>query len=363
MVETITPVVHGGSRARWAVAITLHALAAAIAAAAFGAALGGAGRVLGAPWGNGAPLVVAVVAAWAFAHEAFGVPFPIPQLRRQVPGWWRTFFSPFASATLYGAALGIGFLTYLLHATLVVVALAPFAFGRPVLGAVALGSFGLARGLSALAAVSGPDAVPRLAAFARRRWPLRAVNAAAIGAIVIAAWPSIRGPVALRALAVAVVALAFAWGAAWKAFRPAAWRSIVDDYGLGRLAPIAAAGVPFAEAFVAVLAVAGARRATGTLALLCLVAFTGAAIRRRLSTAGGVACGCFGASETSFPTLLVRNMALAAAAVAAIAGARPLEAPVPAPVDPVPIALSIAGAVGLVVAARSVRRAFAGSRG
>jgi hypothetical protein len=361
MVETITPVVHGGSRRRWAAAVLLHAAAAAVVAGAFGAALGAAGRVLGAPWGSGAALVLTLVAAWAFAHEALGVPFPIPQLRRQVPNWWRTFFSPFASATLYGAALGIGFLTYLRHATLVVVAVAAFVSGRPVIGALALGSFGLARGLSALAAVSGADAAPGLAAFARRQWPLRAVNAGAIGVIVVAAGPSIRGPVAVRPLALAVVALAFASSAAWKALRPSAWRSVVDGYGLGRLGPIAAAGVPLAEALVVALAVAGARRASGTLALLCLVAFTGAAARRRVSTTDGVACGCFGASETTFPMLLARNAALAAAAVAAVAGARPHEVPVPAPADPVPIALSVAGCLGLIVAARSVHRAFAGS--
>jgi hypothetical protein len=342
--------------------VTLHALAAAIVAGGFGAALGGAGRVLGAPWGSGAALVVALVAAWAFAHEAVGVPFPVLQLRRQVPDWWRTFFSPFASATLYGAALGIGFLTYLLHATLVVVALAAFAFGRPVLGALALGSFGLARGLSALAAVSGSDTVPGLASFARRRWPLGTVNAAAIGAVAVATGASVRGSVAIRPLALAVVAMAFAWSAVWKALRGSVWRSIVDGYGLGRVAPIAAAGVPLAEAFVVVLAVAGARGASATMALLCLVVFTGAAVRRRLSTADGVACGCFGASETSFLAMLVRNAALAAAAVVAVAGARPVGARAPASADAVPIALSVAGVVGLVVAARSVRRAFTGGR-
>jgi hypothetical protein len=361
MVETITPAVHGGSRTRWAVAVSLHAVAGAIVAGAFGAALGVAGRVLGAPWGSGGPLALALVAAWAFAHEAVGVPFPIPQLRRQVPDWWRTFFSQFASATLYGAALGIGFLTYLLHATLAVVALAAFVSGRPVFGALALGSFGLARGLSALAAVSGPDAASGLAEFARRHWPLRAVNAAAIGAVLAATESSIHGPVAVRPLALAVVALAFAWSAAWKALRPSAWRSVIDGYGLGRLAPAAAAGVPFAEAFVVVLAVAGARRASAVTALLCLVAFTGAAARRRLSTTDGVGCGCFGASETTFPMLLIRNAALAAAAVVAGAGARPFEVPVPTPADAAPIALSVVGCLGLLVAARSVRRAFAGS--
>ena len=60
-----------------------------------------------------------------------GLRVPVPQLRRQVPDWWRTFFGrPFA-AVLYGAGLGIGFLTYLSDGTLVVVAFAALASGTP----------------------------------------------------------------------------------------------------------------------------------------------------------------------------------------------------------------------------------------
>jgi len=62
MVETITPVVHGG-RARWMGALLLHALGATAAAAVFGAALGGIGRMLGAPWGRAGLLAAAVAAA------------------------------------------------------------------------------------------------------------------------------------------------------------------------------------------------------------------------------------------------------------------------------------------------------------
>src|SRR5436305_741502 len=50
MVQTITPVVHGG-RARWGRSVALHTLGATLSASALGAALGAAGAVLGAPWG------------------------------------------------------------------------------------------------------------------------------------------------------------------------------------------------------------------------------------------------------------------------------------------------------------------------
>src|SRR5215208_675275 len=65
MVETITPVVHGGSRSRWGISLALHAIAAAVAAAIVGSLLAGAGALLGAPWGvPGATLVVAAAAMY-----------------------------------------------------------------------------------------------------------------------------------------------------------------------------------------------------------------------------------------------------------------------------------------------------------
>ena len=47
------------------------------------------------------------------SRASSGLPVPVPQLRRQVPDWWRTFFPPHVAAFLYGIGLGPGFLTYL----------------------------------------------------------------------------------------------------------------------------------------------------------------------------------------------------------------------------------------------------------
>jgi hypothetical protein len=344
------------------ISVLVHAFAATVVAAVFGAALGAVGGVLGAPWGSGGSVIVAMTAAWAFAHEALGAPFPVPQLRRQVPEWWRTFFSPLASSTLYGAALGIGFLTYLLHSTLVVVAVAAFASGRPVHAAVLVAPFGFARGLAALAAVRGPAVVHRLAAFARRRWPLAAVNASAVAAVAVVAGASTHGSVGIRSLALAGVAVAFAWGAAWKALRPRAWGSIVATYDLGRLSPGVKAAVPVAEAAVVGLAVAGARPLAGMVALICVVAFTAAAVRRRASTPGRVPCGCFGASETSFPAIVARNVALALAAAIAAGGVNGLELRAPSPGDVIPLVLALAGVAAVLVAAWSVHRSLSAGR-
>src|SRR5687767_6462330 len=102
MVETITPVVHGGRRGRWAVAVALHAIGASIAATAFGGALGAVGWLLGAPWGWVGPALVALAAGVYGAREWFGLRVPIPERRRQVPEWWRTFFAPPLASLLYG---------------------------------------------------------------------------------------------------------------------------------------------------------------------------------------------------------------------------------------------------------------------
>src|SRR5262245_41238510 len=182
MAETITPVVHGGSRRAWALSLAIHVFGAVVAAAALGAALAGGGALLGAPRGrNGAVAVAAVAGAYVVAE--FGIGVPVPQLRRQVPDWWRTFFPPRVAAFLYGIGLGPGFLTYLTHGTLVVVAFVAAATGSPLLGALLVAPFGLARGLSVIVAFrvrtpdEGADLVERLSrSSSRAGW--RVANAA-----------------------------------------------------------------------------------------------------------------------------------------------------------------------------------------
>lgn len=184
MVQTITPAVHGGRRLSYVGSVALHALGATVSAAALGAVLGTAGAALGAPWGSVGLLVVAAVAALYALREAAGLPLPLPQLRRQVPEWWRSFFSPPIAALLYGLGLGVGFLTYLTFGTFVAVCAAAVASGDPLVGASALGLFGLARALSIL--VGGHrrelEAVARLEQLADGGLP-RAANAVALAGI------------------------------------------------------------------------------------------------------------------------------------------------------------------------------------
>src|SRR5687768_1798387 len=106
MVETISPVVHGGRTPSYWFNLLLHLVAATGAAALIGAVLGGLGAVLGAPWGAGGVLLVVAVAVVYSVRDLFRLPIPLPDLGRQVPEWWRTFFSRPVTSILYGLGLG-----------------------------------------------------------------------------------------------------------------------------------------------------------------------------------------------------------------------------------------------------------------
>lgn len=158
MVETIAPVVHGNRRNYW-IAITIHTSAATFAATTFGALLGVIGLAFGAPWID--PMIASAVLVGAgllySARELLGLPVPLFDRKQQVPDWWRTFYSPPLAAALYGAGLGIGFLTYLRHGTYVVVAIVALVSGNPLTGALVTAPFGLARGLSVIAGARARD--------------------------------------------------------------------------------------------------------------------------------------------------------------------------------------------------------------
>jgi hypothetical protein len=329
MVETITPVVHGG-RGRWLGAVALHALGAGATAAAFGAALGFVGSRLGAPWGRAGFAVVASLAILYAVGEHPSVPVPVPQLRRQVPDWWRTFFGRWVAAVLYGAGLGVGFATYLSGGTLVVVAGAAVAAGRPAIGAVVMAPFGLVRGLSALAAWnagssgSGRTLVDRLVATPEQG--RRVANTAAL--LVVA---SLAAAGALHShtgswwrIGAAMLALAFAWACAAKLASMRAWRASLDAHPLPRWVVRSAMwAVPIAEAFVPALVLAGLPRLAGAWAVMLLGAFSLelVVVKKRIGSA--VPCGCFG-SRRAVPlgVALGRNATLVAVGLAVAAWGR-----------------------------------------
>jgi hypothetical protein len=152
MVDTISPVVHGGRNSRYWFTWSLHALGATVAAAITGMLFGSIGMLLGAPWGSIGAASVAIVAVLYAARDLFGLPIPLPDLKKQVPEWWRTFFSPPVTSTLYGVGLGAAFYTSLRFGTYVVVSAAVITAGSPLLGALVCAPFGLGRALVIAAA-------------------------------------------------------------------------------------------------------------------------------------------------------------------------------------------------------------------
>lgn len=196
MVETIAPVVYGNKR-RYLTAVALHTLFATLAASVLGLVLGAVGAVSGAPWGRTGSAVVLIVAVVYSLLELAGLPVPLFDRRKQVPEWWRTFYPRYVAASLYGAGLGIGYLTFLSHGTFVVVSALAVAAGDPLLGALVVGPFGLARGLSVLVSArtrdeQGPsELVAKLGRPARIR-AIKALNGlvcAVIAALTAIPWP------------------------------------------------------------------------------------------------------------------------------------------------------------------------------
>ncbi len=228
MVETISPVVYG-TRTRWVGALALHAVGATVTAAGFGALVAGAAGMLGAPWGRAGGAIVATVAVLYLVRELTGIRVPVPQLRRQVPDWWRTYFGRPLAAFLYGAGLGVGFFTFLGHGTLVVVTVGAASTGRPLWGALAMAPFGLARGLAPLVAAGsrepedGRRLVDRLSSTSDR--PRRGLNGLALAGIsaaaVAVAWRSHDGWAAAGA---ALLAVTFAWSSIDKIGGWSRWR-------------------------------------------------------------------------------------------------------------------------------------------
>lgn len=362
MVETISPVVYG-SRARWLGAVVLHAVGAAATAAAFGAAVAAAGALLGAPWGRAGAIAVAIVAALYAARELAGVHVPVPQLRRQVPDWWRTYFGHSLAAFLYGAGLGVGFLTFLGHGTLVVVTAGIAATGRPALGAIVMAPFGLARGLAPLVALGsrdredGRELVDRLSEMPDR---VRSVaNGVAIGGVAvvaIAAAGAAQG--GWGRAANAGLAVAFSWAAASKLLAMRRWRRALAAHGLpSSVERVATWLVPSVELAIPALAIAGRERTAVVVALGALTAFTVALARAGLRGGADVPCGCFGRESVDLRAALARNALLAVLALGAWTSAGPDPAvSIPAGADAFPAALA-AGAI--VAAALTAWRASA----
>jgi hypothetical protein len=322
MVETITPVVHGG-RSRWLRTLALHSFGAAATASAFGAALGWIGGLLGAPWGRSGLLAVAAVAVLYAFGELTPLHVPVPQLRRQVPDWWRTFFGRHVASSLYGAGLGVGFLTYLAHGTFVVVAAVAVASGRPAMGALVIAPFGLVRGLSPIVGRRSvtPEQrrtlVDRLASSPR--WRRRIVNGVALVALAGTALVAVPGAssggkvrLASAALASTLAVAALSKTVAWRRWR----RALAAHHLPSRIEWVTTWAVPLGEVVVPILVLVGLRRAAAAWSAMLLGVFSIELVRIRRRVGDRVPCGCFGGRETvGLASALLRNAAIGVLAV------------------------------------------------
>ena len=328
MVETITPVVHGGSRRRWARSVAAHTLGAVLGAAFLGAALGGIGVAVGAPWTGG--WVVVVAAALVYSARELGVRVPVPQLRRQVPEWWRRSFPPAVSSFLYGVVLGTGYGTHLRHGTLVVASAVAVAGGSPLAGALIVAPFGMARGLSlAVTWGSTSGAGASRAVEALERWSLRPwipwIHVTAMAGAGVAVAMNGAVPTAADVLRAGgfVLAMVLAWAGLAKAIRPRAWDQALGGYALpGGVQRVARWGVPAVELVVAGALVFGPSRPAAAAATALLAVFTAAIVRARRRLGRRLPCGCFGGRRTrDARAVLARNVSLLLLALAvAMAG-------------------------------------------
>jgi hypothetical protein len=376
MVETISPVVYGG-RARWLGTLVLHTLGTATTAALFGAALGWMGGALGAPWQRPGLLALATVSAVYAVGALTRLRVPVPQLRRQVPDWWRTFFGRSFAAVLYGAGLGIGFMTYLSNGALVVVAFAAVASGRPAIGALVVWPFGLVRGLSAIVSwrsvtqEQSRALVDRLVAAHGSSSVRRLANG---GVLVLIAFAAVATSVRVPAgswwpLAAAGLASVFAWAAASKVAGSRRWLRALAAHGLSPTRErFVAWAVPVTESFVPVLVLGGLPRLAALWSIGLLSVFSLALVRARQRTGARVPCACFGGRDAvDVNAALARNLALvltAALVFAHVSDAPVISSPgMPAAGDMLPLTLTLGALTAAVLAAWRASAWIARGRG
>jgi len=183
MIETITPAVCG-SRRRRRIAVALFGLAAILAAALVGAALGALGAALGA---RQAVIAVAVLAGLAAASELGFLRLPLPQLRLQVPDWWRFQLPLPVWAAGYGAGLGVGVLTYQPFATFWIACVAAVTVASPGAAAACFALYGAGRTLMvAWPARGGRDAPLAVEGLVSRRPALARANGLVLAATALA---------------------------------------------------------------------------------------------------------------------------------------------------------------------------------
>ncbi len=163
MLASITPLGERGRRSTWSLTVSAFAIAATVAGALAGAAVGGIGRWVLGDLGGSARLVI-LAAGLLVCALADALPGRVPGPRRQVNERWLDELRGWVYGVGFGAQLGLGVSTVITSAATYAALLAALLCGTPARGATVLGCFGLVRGVTPLIAlgVRRPDQLPAM---------------------------------------------------------------------------------------------------------------------------------------------------------------------------------------------------------
>jgi hypothetical protein len=187
MLASITPLGERGRRASWAVTVSAFGLGSTVAGVGAGAIVGAAGSlVLSGSIADPARLdALAAALAAAIALDLLAGATPGP--RRQVNERWLYELRSWVYGLGFGAQLGLGVATVVSSAATYVAVIAALLTGDAGRGALVLGCFGAARGLTLLAAAHVRRPAQLLALHARlQRWRRPARRLVLAGEVAIA---------------------------------------------------------------------------------------------------------------------------------------------------------------------------------
>ncbi len=111
MLASISPLGERARRQHFFITAVSYIVAAALAGAAIGGALGGLGALLGVGFDPVGMIALAVLAVVGFAVDGAWFGLRVPGLRRQVDEDWLTRYRGWVYGAGYGAQLGVGFAT------------------------------------------------------------------------------------------------------------------------------------------------------------------------------------------------------------------------------------------------------------
>ena len=171
MLASISPLGERARRQHFFITAVSYIVAAALAGAAIGGALGGLGALLGVGFDPVGMIALAVLAVVGFAVDGAWFGLRVPGLRRQVDEDWLTRYRGWVYGAGYGAQLGVGFAT-IVESMLTWVVFACALLSGPVGGLVVGAVFGFGRGAPLLltAGIHDPTRLRQfMAAMHRRR--------------------------------------------------------------------------------------------------------------------------------------------------------------------------------------------------